>query len=58
MSFDTIRRNELAGKLPLGNISKAMKDGKTPVETFVEVDRQQRAALVLRDVEYVFEAYF
>jgi CRISPR-associated protein Cas5d len=56
--FDTIRRNELAGKLPLGNISRAMKDGKMPVETFVEEDRQQRAALVLRDVEYVIEASF
>jgi len=56
--FDTIRRNELAGKLPLGNIRAAMKDGKSPVEIFVEKDRQQRAALVLRDVEYVIEAYF
>ena len=56
--FDTIRRNELSGKLPLGNIRAAMKDGKSPVETFVEVDRQQRAALVLRDVEYVIEASF
>jgi CRISPR-associated protein Cas5d len=56
--FDTIRRNELAGKLPLGNVRAAMKDGKSPVETFVEDDRQQRAALVLRDVEYVIEASF
>lgn len=56
--FDTIRRNELGGKLPLGNVRKAMKDGVSPVETFIEEDRQQRAALVLRNVEYVIEARF
>lgn len=56
--FDTIRRNEVAGKLPLGNIRAAMKDGSSPVQTFVDEDRQQRAALVLRHVEYVIEACF
>jgi CRISPR-associated protein Cas5d len=56
--FDTIRRNELGGKLPLGNINRAMKDGQSPVATFIEDDRQQRAALVLRDVDYVIEASF
>lgn len=56
--FDTIRRNELAGKLPLGNVRLAMKDGRAAVSTFIEEDRQQRAALVLRDVEYVIEARF
>ena len=56
--FDNIRRNELAGKLSLGTIRKAMKDGVSPVETFIENDRQQRAAMVLRDVSYVIEAHF
>jgi len=56
--FDNIRRNELAGKLPLGTIKKAMNDGVSPVETFIENDRQQRAAMVLRDVSYVIEAHF
>ena len=56
--FDNIRRNELAGKLPIGTIKKAMKDGVSPVETFIENDRQQRAAMVLRDVSYVIEAHF
>lgn len=53
-----IRRNELANKLPLGNVTKAMRDGESPVEIFIEDDRQQRAALVLRDVAYVIEAHF
>ena len=56
--FDNIRRNELAGKLPLGTIKKAMNDGVSPVETFIENDRQQRAAMVLRNVFYVIEAHF
>ena len=56
--FDTIRRNEVAGKLPLRNVAVAMRDGTTPVQIFVDEDRQQRAALVLRDVAYVVEASF
>jgi CRISPR-associated protein Cas5d len=56
--FDNVRRNELAGKLPIRNVTQAMKDGHSPVEVFIEDDRQQRAALVLRDVAYVIEAHF
>ncbi len=46
--FENVRRNELGHKLPLTNVTKAMKDGTSPVETFIEDDRQQRAAMVLR----------
>lgn len=53
-----IRRNELAGKVPVGTVKRAMGDLVTPVETFIEDDRQQRAALVLEDVDYVIEACF
>ncbi len=56
--FDNIRRNELAGKLGVGTVKKAMKDGRSPVEVFIEEDRQQRAAMVLRDVAYVIDAHF
>jgi len=56
--FENIRRNELSGKVPLGTVKKAMKDGMSPVEVFVEDNRQQRSALVLRDVAYVIEAHF
>ena len=56
--FCNIRRNEVAGKIPLRNVVLAMKDGETPVELFIEDDRQQRAALILRDVAYVIEAHF
>jgi CRISPR-associated protein Cas5d len=56
--FDNIRRNEISGKLSLGNVKTAMKDGRSPVQVFIEDDRQQRATLVLRDVAYVIEANF
>lgn len=56
--FDNIRRNELSSKLPLGTVKSAMKNGRSPVGVFIEDDRQQRAALVLRDVAYVIEAHF
>ncbi len=56
--FDNVRRNELASKIPLTTIRKAMKDGSTPVGMFIEDDRQQRASMVLRDVAYVIEANF
>jgi len=56
--FENIRRNELSGKMPLGNVKKAMKDRQSPVEVFIEDERQQRAALVLRDVNYIIEAHF
>lgn len=35
-----------------------MNDGSSAVQVFIEDDRQQRAALVLRDVAYVIEAHF
>lgn len=56
--FMNIRRNEVASKIPLGNVKKAMKGGQSPLELFIESDRQQRAAMILKDVAYVIEAHF
>jgi CRISPR-associated protein Cas5d len=56
--FDNIRRNEVAERVPVKNVISAMKDGTSPVELFIEDQRQQRAALLLRDVAYVIEAHF
>lgn len=58
VKFMNIRRNELGSKISARKIKTAMKDGSTPLETFITDDRQQRAAMVLRDVEYVIEAHF
>ncbi|RMH89064.1 type I-C CRISPR-associated protein Cas5 [Lysobacter pythonis] len=57
--FESIRRNEVGGKLSAANIRKAIKAGRTEgLVSLVEDDRQQRAATVLRDVGYVIGAHF
>ena len=57
--FENLRRNELGGKIAAGNVRKAIKAGSTAgLRTFIEDDRQQRAAMLLRDVAYVIEAHF
>jgi CRISPR-associated protein Cas5d len=57
--FESIRRNEVGGKISPASVSKAMKAGSTEgLVTHVDQDRQQRAATVLRDVAYVIEAHF
>lgn len=58
--FESIRRNEVGGKLSASNISGAMNAGKisNKLFTLVDEDRQQRASTVLRDVAYVIEAHF
>jgi CRISPR-associated protein Cas5d len=56
--FMNIRRNEVASKIPLRNITDAMKNPKSSLALFIEDDRQQRAAMILRDVCYGIEAHF
>lgn len=56
--FTNIRRNEVASKISAVNVKRAMTAGRGNLGIFIEEDRQQRAALVLRDVEYVIEAKF
>jgi CRISPR-associated protein Cas5d len=57
--FESIRRNEVGGKLSAATVAKAMKAGRTDgLATVIEDDRQQRAATILRDVAYVIHAHF
>ncbi|MCW5651669.1 MAG: type I-C CRISPR-associated protein Cas5 [Ramlibacter sp.] len=57
--FESIRRNEVGGKLSSASVAKAMRAGDaTGLANYVDEDRQQRAATVLRDVAYVIEAHF
>src|ERR1700712_2768171 len=56
--FTSQRRNEVGAKTPAGAAAKAMKAGHGNLGMYVEVERQQRAALLLRDVAYVIEAHF
>ena len=57
--FESIRRNEVGGKISPASVAKAMKAGSTAgLANCVDEDRQQRAATILRDVAYVIEAHF
>jgi len=55
--FTNIRRNEVASKIPTGSVASVMKSGGS-LALYIEEDRQQRAAMLLRDVAYVVEAHF
>lgn len=59
IKFDNVRRNEVSSKIPKPNPDIAMRD-KKPLYFLVDdgSNRQQRAATLLRDVEYVIEAHF
>lgn len=57
--FQSIRRNEVARKAPVGAIRSAMKSGELGgLGLAIEDERQQRAATMLRDVAYVIAARF
>ena len=53
--FENIRRNEMASRV---SVNKNDMQSNRPVYRYIEDDRQQRASMVLRDVEYVIEAHF
>ena len=57
IKFTNIRRNEVSEVAKLGSIKKAMEKGES-YQIIATDNRHQRAALILRDVEYVIEAHF
>lgn len=56
--FTSLRRNEVGTKIPADAAARAMRAGSGTLGLYVEEERQQRAALLLRDVAYVIEAHF
>lgn len=57
--FQSIRRNEVGSKAPVGTIRKAMSRGDLDgLRLVVDEDRQQRASTVLVSPDYVIEAHF
>jgi CRISPR-associated protein Cas5d len=59
ISFQSIRRNEVGGKMPVAAVRKAMRSGDVGDLTLVvEDNRQQRASTILVDVDYVICARF
>lgn len=60
IKFGNIRRNEVKSKIQTRDINNAMK-GKTEgfyLNTNSSDERQQRASLILKDVEYIIKAHF
>lgn len=55
--FDAVRRNEVSAKASVANLESARKSGGY-AGIFIEDTRQQRAARLLRNVEYVIDAHF
>ena len=62
IEFTNIRRNEVSKKISTDDVLQAMKGAAKPlyiVATDTENKiRQQRAAMILKDVDYVVEAHF
>ncbi len=58
IKFANVRRNELEKKVPVTTLKKVMNGGLPSMGVFIEEERQQRASLVLKDVDYVIEAHF
>ncbi len=57
--FQSIRRNEVGHKASARNIKTAMnRESLDGLHLLVDEDRQQRAATVLVDVDYIIEAHF
>lgn len=58
IEFTNIRRNEVSDKVPLGKVKQLMKGSTKPFFISTTYRRQQRASLVLKDVDYVIQAHF
>lgn len=58
IQFTTIRRNEVKNKVLASNVLSAMNGADKPLYISSKEDIVQRAAILLRDVEYVIEAHF
>ena len=58
--FSSVRRNEVKEKISEATVARVMKSGQGVLQQVVSDGdmRQQRAALLLRDVGYVIDAHF
>ena len=58
IQFTNIRRNEVSSKLSSSNSKSAMMGNAEIKPIYTTRDIQQRASMVLKDVQYVIEAHF
>jgi CRISPR-associated protein Cas5d len=56
--FTSVRRNEVSEKVSSTTAERAKATGVGDLALYVEEKRQQRAALLLRDVAYLIDAHF
>lgn len=56
--FTNLRRNEVGAKISAATAKSAMRSGAGNLGLYVEEERQQRAATLLRDVAYRIDAHF
>lgn len=58
IKFTNVRRNEVSQKISGSNVKKVMNGGELELYQVTPEVRQQRAAMLLKDVCYVIEAHF
>ena len=58
IKFTNIRRNEVSDKIVPRTATQVMKGAKKPFYQSATGNRQQRAAMVLKNVDYIIEAHF
>ncbi len=58
IEFTNVRRNEVSEKASADNALQVMKGANKPFYIAATEVRQQRASMVLRDVDYVIETHF
>ena len=58
IQFTSIRRNEVKSKVQASGVLNVMNGGDRPLYISSKEDIVQRAAIILRDVEYVIDAHF
>jgi CRISPR-associated protein Cas5d len=58
IKFTNIRRNEVSEKISTNTAKQIMKGTKKPFYLSATDNRQQRAAMVLKNVDYIIEAHF
>lgn len=58
IQFTSIRRNEVKSKVLVGNVLRAVNGSSKPLYIASKEEIVQRAAILLKDVDYLIEAHF
>lgn len=58
IEFTSVRRNDVKSKIQATSVLSAMNGGEKPLYISTKEDIAQRAAIILRNVDYVIDAHF